>query len=112
MQVEGNIKVIGQVQSFGTGDFTKRELVVTTSEQYPQVISIDFLKDKCDLLNSYNLNDNVTVSINLGGREWINKEGVAKYFNSVTGWKIEKAAGATKVASPPTVLEQEDDLPF
>ena len=114
MQVEGQIKVIGKVQSFGKPEkpFLKRELVVTTAEQYPQMIMIEFVQDKCDLLNAYKIGDNVSVSINLGGREWTNPEGVAKYFNSVTGWRIEKAAGVSKVASPPTVLEQEDDLPF
>ena len=112
MEVQGKIKIIGELQTLGEGGFTKRQLVVVTEDQYPQLISIDFLKDKCDLLNSYKVGQDVKVSINLGGKEWINPAGEAKYFNSVTGWKIEKAAGATKVASPPTVLEQEDDLPF
>ena len=113
MEVTGQIKVIGKVQSFGKAEkpFLKRELVVTTTEQYPQMIMIEFVQDKTDLLNNYKIGDDVTVSINLGGREWVNPEGVAKYFNSITGWRIEKAA-EVKTFTPPTILEQENDLPF
>ena len=120
MEVQGKIKIIGEVKTFGT-DFTKRELVVTTDEQYPQLISIDFLKDKCDLLNSYKVGQDVKVSINLGGREWINPQGEAKYFNSVTGWRVEKLESAPTENLPPVATfqsdnykpsQEPDDLPF
>ena len=114
MQVQGKIKIIGEVQTFGT-DFTKRQLVVTTDDQYPQLISIDFTQDKTDLLNSYKVGQSVNVSINLGGREWINPQGEAKYFNSVTGWKIEavtQAEPSQPIAAPNLSQGVEDDLPF
>ena len=113
MEVTGVIKLKGDVQTFGA-DFTKRQLVVTTDEQYPQLIAIDFVKDKCSLLDSYNVGDNVKVSINLGGREWINPQGEAKYFNSVTGWRVEKVDTAPSVAQAPVqqLEEVQDDLPF
>ena len=44
------------------------------------MIMIEFVQDKCDLLNSYAVGQDVKVSINLRGREWINPEGVAKYL--------------------------------
>ena len=112
MEVVGKIKVVGELETFPSG-FTKKLLVVTTDEQYPQNIGIEFMKDKVDLLNGYAVGQDVKVSINLGGREWINPQGEAKYFNSVTGWRIEKAEGAPEAFTPPTALEeQEDDLPF
>jgi hypothetical protein len=114
MQVQGKIKIIGDVQTFGT-DFTKRQLVVITDDQYPQLISIDFLKDKCDLLNSYDVGQSVNVSINLGGREWINPQGEAKYFNSITGWKIEDVTPvepSQPIEAPNLSQGVEDDLPF
>ena len=114
MQVQGKIKIIGDVQTFGN-DFTKRQLVVITDDQYPQLISIDFLKDKCDLLNSYKVGQSVNVSINLGGREWINPQGEAKYFNSVTGWKIEDVTPvepSQPIEAPNLSQGVEDDLPF
>jgi hypothetical protein len=38
MEVIGKIKLISDTQTFGTGGFKKRELVVTTDEQYPQMM--------------------------------------------------------------------------
>ena len=112
MEVVGKIKVVGELETFASG-FTKKLLVVTTDDQYPQNIGIEFMKDKVDLLSGYAVGQDVKVSINLGGREWINPQGEAKYFNSVTGWRIEKAEGAPEAFTPPTALgEQEDDLPF
>ena len=89
MEVIGVIKVIGDVQEV-SATYKKRELVVSTSEQYPQSIAIEFPQDKTALLDFYNVGDSVKVSINLGGREWINPQGETKYFNSIKGWKIEK----------------------
>ena len=90
MEVIGKVKLIGDVQTFGANGFQKRELVVTTDDQYPQMIMIEFVQDKCDLLNNYKVGQDVKVSINLRGREWINPQGEAKYFNSVQGWRIEE----------------------
>ena len=94
MELRGVIKKIGDLQDFPSG-FQKRELVIVTEEQYPQPISIEFLKEKGDLLNQLNEGDKVNVSINIGGREWTSPQGDVKYFNSITGWKIEKSEGST-----------------
>jgi hypothetical protein len=90
MEVSGRIKMIEETKSFGANGFRKRELVVTTDEQYPQHIMIEFTQDKCDLLNNYRVGEPVKVSINLRGREWVNPQGETKYFNSIQGWRIEK----------------------
>jgi hypothetical protein len=123
MEVIGKIKIIGDVQTFGANGFQKRELVVTTDDQYPQMIMIEFVQDKCDLLNNYSVGQDVKVSINLRGREWINPQGEAKYFNSIQGWRIENLSQAASSASnlPPVDQfqpasnvsdEEPDDLPF
>ena len=126
MELQGIIKKLGEVQTFASG-FQKREMVIVTEEQYPQPISIDFLKEKGDLLNSLKEGDKVKVSINIGGREWTSPQGEVKYFNSITGWKIENLASsggpeptqasgsnaATPAAQGSNVFEEdEDDLPF
>lgn len=119
MQVSGKIKLINETQTFGSG-FKKRELVLTTDEQYPQMLLLEFLQDKADLLDSYQVGQDVTVSINLRGREWINPQGEAKYFNSITGWRIEANAGNVPAgnATPPfettsiAQVDDNDDLPF
>lgn len=90
MEVSGRIKMIDETKAFGANGFRKREMVVTTDEQYPQHIMIEFTQDKCDLLNNYAVGEPVKVSINLRGREWVNPQGETKYFNSIQGWRIEK----------------------
>ncbi|PHR69757.1 MAG: hypothetical protein COA67_10185 [Lutibacter sp.] len=122
MEVTGKVKLIGEEQTFGASGFRKRELVVTTNEQYPQMLMIEFVQDKCDLLNSYQVGQDVKVAINLRGREWINPEGVAKYFNSIQGWRIENLQTAAPQSTELPPLEElkatdlsesePDDLPF
>ncbi|WP_396168259.1 DUF3127 domain-containing protein [Flavobacterium sp.] len=125
MEVSGKVKVVGGEQQVSP-TFKKRELVVTTDEQYPQSIMIEFVQDKCDLLNNVTVGEDVKVSINLGGREWVNPQGETKYFNSIKGWRIEKnqAAAPAAQAMPPMPAaeafapatdfkeEEHDDLPF
>ncbi|MDP5228937.1 MAG: DUF3127 domain-containing protein [Cellulophaga sp.] len=125
MEIEGKVKLIGETQTFGSNGFRKRELVVTTDEQYPQHIMVEFVQDKCDLLNSYGVGQDVKVSINLRGREWANPQGEVKYFNSIQGWRIEGASKAAPAGGMPPVApmeafepaddlneEDHDDLPF
>jgi len=100
MEVSGKVKVVGDVQQVSP-TFKKRELVVTTEEQYPQSIMIEFVQDKTDLLNTVSVGENVKVSINLGGREWVNPQGETKYFNSIKGWRIEKLQAEAPAAMPP-----------
>lgn len=89
MEVIGKVKVVNAEQQV-SASFKKRELVITTDEQYPQFILIEFAQDKCDLLNGLQVGQQVTVHINLKGREWINLQGEVKYFNQIQGWKIDK----------------------
>ena len=89
MEVTGRIKIIGMPQDISSS-FRKRELVVTTEEQYPQHITIEFVQDKVDLLNNFQIGEQVRVSINLRGREWTNPQGETRYFNSIHGWRIDK----------------------
>ena len=64
MEVKGTILSIGNTQEFGSNGFRKRELVVTTQEQYPQSILIEFVQDKVDALNNYEVGQSVEVGIN------------------------------------------------
>ena len=126
MEVSGKIKMLGDAKNVGSGSFLKRELVVTTEEQYPQHILVEFVQDKCDLLNNFKVGDAVKVSINLRGREWVDPQGVTKYFNAIQGWRVEKGTAeapsaaqmppmpAAAAFAPATNLNEEeaDDLPF
>ena len=92
MEIQGRILKIGPVQTVGAnGTFQKRELVLVTEEQYPQYLPIDFVQEKCSLLDNFQPNQVVKVSINLRGREWTNPAGEVKYFVSIQAWRIESA---------------------
>lgn len=100
MEVQGKVKMIGETQTFGSNGFRKREIVVTTEEQYPQHIMVEFVQDKTDLLNNYQAGQDVKISINLRGREWVNPQGETKYFNSIQGWRIENVQAGNAGGSP------------
>ena len=42
MELLGKIKLIGDIKTFGDNGFRKRELVITTDEQYPQHIPVSY----------------------------------------------------------------------
>lgn len=126
MELQGTVKRIFDTQTFPSG-FQKRELILLTQEQYPQPISIEFLSERISLLDNLSEGDEITVSINIRGREWTNPQGEVKYFNSITGWKIDRnstgnineptQAMATNIPSnapvnDSNVFDEDDDLPF
>jgi hypothetical protein len=120
MEVVGKIKMIDTTKEVGTGGFKKRDFVVTTDEQYPQDIQIQFVKDKCDLLDKFKIGESVKIGINLRGREWTNAKGETVYFNTIQAWNINKIESvntndlpaADKVFEGATVAVDSDDLPF
>ena len=89
MEIQGRIKQIFPSQVIGQNGFEKRDLVITTEEQYPQTIIIQFTQQRCDLLNNLQVGQNVKVYINIRGREWTSPQGEIKYFNTIEAWKIE-----------------------
>ena len=126
MEISGRIKVINAEQQI-SATFKKRELVVSTEEQYPQHILINFIQDKCDILNNYQVGENVKVGVNIRGREWVSPQNETKYFNDIQGWKVERMVTDAPVqnqAMPPMPAaeafapatnfkeEEHDDLPF
>jgi hypothetical protein len=81
---------------------------------------LEFVQDKCDLLNSFSENDRVKIGINIRGREWQSPQGETKFFNSIQGWRIDSldSSGTPEPPPPPfdpaenTNNEAPDDLPF
>ena len=83
--------------------FAKREFVIMTdtTTQYPQAINFQLSQDKCGLLDSYNVGEEMKVSFNLRGREWFNPtKNITQYFNSLEAWRLEKVAAGTQAAAP------------
>lgn len=126
MEIQGRIKMIDETKTYGNNGFRKRELVITTEEQYPQHILVEFVQDKTNLLDNFQVGQMVKVSINIRGREWVNPQGETKYFNSIQGWRVENMETASQenqnippvppmdAFEPADDLQEEDhdDLPF
>lgn len=125
MEVQGKIKVKGETKEYGSNGFRKREVVITTEEQYPQHLMIEFIQDKTEILDKYQVGQNVKIGINLRGREWVSPQGETKYFNSIQGWRIESLDQSQNSPQTPPVStddqfepvsdlnnDDDDDLPF
>lgn len=120
MTIQGNIKSIDDTEEFGTSGFKKRFCVITTIDQYPQIVQIQFVQDKVSLLDSYKVGDSVEVHFNVRGREWTNPKGEVKYFTDIEGWKVtgpSESVGNTTPDIPASApLSNSDDdldeLPF
>ncbi len=113
MEITGKIKFIDETKTYGSNGFKKREVVVTTEGEYPQHLLIEFVQDKCDVINNYKIGQDVSVSINLRGREWVSPQKETKYFNSIEGWKIEsRETSKTTTSNARQESLVKDDLPF
>ena len=108
-EVKGKLIVKGQTIVVSE-KFSKRCFVVETSDTYPQVIEMQLSQDKCALLDSINVGDEINVSVNLRGRSWTNPQGETKYFNTLEAWRIDKLGMST--TAPQGVGNVESDLPF
>jgi hypothetical protein len=129
-KLTGTVKVINPTQVISE-KFSKREFVIETQDQYPQLVIFQATQDKCSLLDNVQLSSQVEVSFNLKGREWTSPAGEVKYFNTVEAWRIEKVGQSNAMpAGGPSAMslgsdpipaattsavasnEEEDDLPF
>lgn len=86
----GEITQIGEIEVYGENGFKKRNCILKTVEERPNVYEIEFTGDKVTLLDAVNINENVKINANILGREYTNAEGKYMVFMSCRGWKIEK----------------------
>ncbi len=120
MEVQGKLIKIYDVQEFDSG-FRKREFVVNTfKEQYPQDIKLELFKEKCEVLDSFTVGDDVNVEFNLRGNEYN-----GKYYVNLQAWRLakleegasDKQVYANEMPAPsaqdaPSAGDADDDLPF
>lgn len=98
-ETQGIIHSIGETQSFGQNGFTKREFVIKVTgegenEAYPNYLALELLKDKCALMDQYQLGQEIMVHFNLSGRLWAAPGKPEKCFTSLQAWRIESASAS------------------
>ena len=129
MEIKGKIKNISETVQISER-FRKREFVVeyASNPDYPQPLQFEMVQDRCELLDSFEVGQEVEIFFDLRGREWTNPQGQVKYFNTLQAWKLvsEQSSVTTSPTTParttsapdpnekPGWLENEspDDLPF
>ena len=110
MEITGNIK---QIQELVTGtskagkEWSKRTIIVTTTDKYPQDIPVDFLGDSVEQLNDFQEGNPVIVGINLRGSEYN-----GRHYVSISGWKLSNTIGNVTNAEQNPAREVAADLPF
>lgn len=106
LEITGKIKAVFKEQIFESG-FKKREFVITTNEQYPQDIKLEFIKDKCSLLDKFKQSQDVKVSFNLRGSEFN-----GKYYVNLNAWRIEEGEQVVQKKQGQDELPDFEDAPF
>ena len=109
MQYTGTVKFIGPKETIGANALEKQTIVLEeeTDREFKGGLAVDFFKEKTELLNGVKVGDMITVHINTRVNE--SKTQPGRYFNSITGWRLEAGAVSEKAASK---KESNDDLPF
>ncbi|WP_428328272.1 DUF3127 domain-containing protein [Mucilaginibacter sp.] len=120
MEIKGKVYEVAPTVQV-TDSLKKRELILEYIEnpQYPEYLKFEAIQDRCNLLDTVKVGDDVEVFFNLKGRPWTDKAGKKSYFNSLQLWKVNVLAGAgastTPEYAPPADISasaDEDDLPF
>ncbi len=119
MELNGELIKIMDIQSFESG-FSKRAFVIKTSEdQYPQEIKLEFYKDKCALLDAFEIGQQVKVDFNIRGNEYN-----GNYYVNLNAWRIQNAGDSSSASGitsqyQPNISDapnqddsSADDLPF
>jgi hypothetical protein len=119
LKLTGKIIAIMDKQQV-TDTFAKREFVIETDEQYPQMVKFELTQAKCEDIDNHKVGEEITVHFNVRGRKWTNKENKDVYFVSVNAWRLEKGSETPAAADAPFPSADAeppadsfaDDLPF
>tara|TARA_R110002020_G_scaffold32285_3_gene99448 strand:- start:620 stop:946 length:327 start_codon:yes stop_codon:yes gene_type:complete len=108
MEIQGKVKEFLKPETFTSKkgvEFTKQTMLVTTGDNYPAHVPIDFFQDKISLLKNISVNQDVTVHFNFKSSEY-----KGKYYVSIQGWKIDTQSGEKSFEKENT--SEYTDLPF
>jgi len=119
LQYTGTVKVKRETKQVSE-KFKTREFVLTdNATSYPQTIQFQLTQDRCSMLDTVKVGDEITATFLLKGREWKNPQGEIKYFNSLDVIRIAKVKSnqQEELAESSTPTERftptpDDDLPF
>lgn len=104
--ITGKLIVKGEIEK-KSEKFSVRDMVIEVVDgQYPQFVKFQLTNDRCSLLDSYNVGDEVKVHFDLRGREW-----QGKYFTNLNAWRLENGAGAPPPPANDTPVFNDESFP-
>ena len=113
MEIKGKIKNISETVQISER-FRKREFVVeyASNPDYPQPLQFEMVQDRCELLDSFEVGQEVEIFFDLRGREWTNPQGQVKYFNSLHAWKLVSEQSSVTTSSTTPAQTTSAPVPF
>lgn len=101
-----------------TEKFKKRRLIVEhyKNVNYPQMSEFTLTQNNTSLVEGLNMGDEVKIFFELKGKDFIDKSGIARVFNSLEVWRIEvikKSIDFIESSKNSSIVyDDNDDLPF
>jgi len=99
------VKEVQDLQEFDSG-FKKRVILVETKGEYPQVLPVEFLKERVEKIEnvSYWTGKEVHLSFNLRGSEYNGRN-----FVNLVGWDIKPVVALSSAETTAEKMEQSGD---
>lgn len=100
-EVTGKLIVINDTQQV-SDKFKKREFVLELNEEingnvYTNYAKMQLVQNKCDIIDRFNVGDNIKVNFNIKGNKW-ERDGKVNYITNLDAWRIENADQAMQGA--------------
>ena len=100
--IKGEIKFVDEVREYGSNGFRKHQVVVETGDgRWDNPVPVEFTKDAIEKSQGLKVGDKVSIDARVNGREWTGKDGVAKWFTSINGYKVETEGASSPVSDSP-----------
>jgi hypothetical protein len=121
--IKGEIVFVDEVREYGSNGFRKHQVVVETGDgKWANPVPVEFIKDTIEQSKVLKKGEKVSIDARINGREWQGKDGVTKWFTTISGYKIQSEGGSPPPSNEPDsssfdTLDEyddgiEDDVPF
>ena len=120
--IKGEVKFVDEVREYGANGFRKQEVVVETGDgKWDNPIAVEFTKDHIEKSQTLKKGDRVTIEARVNGREWQGRDGVTKWFTSISVYNIQSEDSPPPKDEPDSSSFEtfdeyddgvEDDVPF
>ncbi|MBP52529.1 MAG: hypothetical protein CMI27_05235 [Opitutae bacterium] len=88
--IKGEIKFVDEIREYGANGFKKHQVVVETGDgRWDNPVPVEFIKDAIEKSKDLEVGQKVTIDARVNGREWQGKDGVTKWFTSISGYRVE-----------------------